>query len=420
MKDNVSKTVSDHLCVGCGVCQDVCPVNCISIEHGNTNYPIVDNNACVECGKCLKLCPGKGVNLKKRAYELFTEGEFKENEYLGRYLNCYSGYSTDNNVRYHCASGGCLSQFLIYLLDKEIIDGAVVTAFKENAPMTPYTYVARTKEEVLNGKSSKYCVVSYDGITKDIKRNPGKYVLVGLPCHIQAFRKLADVDKCVRESIIGYFPIFCSSNKNMDSQKYILWRYKIDIKSLMEFAYRDEGCLGKMFFRDKNRTPLCEPIDFLDFYRGMRAFFNVPRCNVCSDFFGELGDVCFGDLNKDDKDDDPIGVNSIIVRSDYWLDLLKMCCIDGYLKLYEIDEQKMIDAQTYCSSYKKGEGFYATMNLRKIFGYKNPLYDNLHDIHPGFKAYLKAVEKVVMYYVGKHRWMWPIIKMLDKNKKNHE
>lgn len=416
-KDNVGITVRDGLCMGCGVCGDICPKKCIRIEHESTNFPIVEESVCIECGKCLKVCSGLGCDIKQRSEMLFNGTQTNENIYIGRYLKCYSGYSTDYEIRYHSASGGSLSQFLIYLLEKKIIDGAVVTGFRKDNPMTPNTYIAKTKNEVLAGRSSKYCVVSYDGIATEINNHPGRYVLVGLPCHIQAFRKLADVNKVIRDSIVGYFPIYCSSNKNMESQKYMLWRYKIDENLLTEFAYRDEGCLGKMFFRDKEGKSIGNPIDFLDFYRGVRAFFNVPRCNVCSDFYGELGDVCFGDLNKDDKDDDPIGINSIVVRSEYWHKMLKKCQEDGCLELKEIDEEKMNEAQTYCTSYKKGEGFYATWNLRKFFGLKNPQYDNLREVHPGMMAYVKAVEKYYMYYVGKHRWMWPIIKILDKNKK---
>lgn len=414
----MSRTVKDGLCLGCGVCQDVCPKHCVQIRHESTNFPIVDESVCVSCGKCLRVCPGSGCDIESRSKALFNSIQIQKDIYLGRYIKCYSGYSTDFEIRYHCASGGCISQFLIYLLEKKVIDGAVVTGFKEDRPMTPCIYIARTKKEVLKGRSSKYCVVSFDGIVSEIVSHPGKYVLVGLPCHIQAFRKLADLDRKIKESVLGYFSIYCSSNKNMNSQKYIRWRYHIDELKLSEFAYRDEGCLGKMFFRDENGDTIGKPIEFLDFYRGVRAFFNVPRCNVCSDFYGELGDVCFGDLNKADENDDPIGINSIIVRSEYWLYLLNECMTEGYLELNEIDEQTMNDAQTYCTSYKKGEGFYATWKLRRLLGLKNPQYDNLRNVHPGFNAYIKAVEKFCMYYVGKHRWMWPIIKMLDKNKKN--
>ena len=251
-KENVSKTVIKMLCLGCGVCQDVCPKHCISIVHNRTNYPAVDENTCVECGKCLKSCAGLGIEILSRSRKLFSEECCKENTYLGRYLNCYKGYSNDYEIRYHSASGGCLSQFLIWLLEKEIIDGAVVTRFKKDAPMTPEPFVAKTKDEILSGKSSKYCVVSMEGILTEIKQKEGRYVVVGLPCHIHAIRKCMDIDKQLRERVVGCFAIYCSSNKTMDSQKYLQYRYGVDKKQLRSFAYRDNGCLGSMYFRDRD------------------------------------------------------------------------------------------------------------------------------------------------------------------------
>lgn len=413
MKDNVSRIVSDRLCVGCGVCQDICPVNCISIEHNNTNYPIVDNNACKECGKCLKVCPGKGVDLKRRAHVLFTKGEFKENTYLGRYLNCFSGYSTDYEIRYHCASGGCLSQFLIYLLDKKVIDGAVVTGFKKNSPMEPETYIARNKEEILNGKSSKYCVVSYEGILSQIKQSQGQYVMVGLPCHIHAFRKCADIDKIVTNKIIGYFSIFCSGNKTKQSQDYILYRYGVEKSRLKHFTYRDNGCLGSMFFRDKNNQDLVPPIGYLTYYQSMRSFFSIYRCGLCNDFFGELADIGFGDLNVGNEDDDPIGINSIITRSLIWENYLQDAWNEKYLSLSKLDANSMIKANKYCEVGKKGPLFYAALNINTFLFKKNPQYDNLIQVSPTIKSYIKVISAIMMRFIGKHRSLWFVIKSLE-------
>lgn len=256
-----------------------------------------------------------------------------------------------------------------------------------------------------------------NGIAKEIHNTPGKYVVVGLPCHIHAFRKYSSVDKKVGERIIGYFPIFCSSNKNMDSQKYMLWRYKINENEIAEFAYRDEGCLGSVFFRDKNRNSIGAPIEYLDFYRGIRAFFSVPRCAVCSDFFGELGDIGFGDLNVNGPNDDPIGINSMITRSTRWDALLRQCAEEGYLWLNEIDEDTMLKANGYCFK-KKGAGMYAARNIRRWTGIKNPEFDNLEVTHPSIKSYIGYIAGMAQRFIGRHRFLWPIIKKLDKNMKN--
>lgn len=418
MKNNIRSTVKSGLCLGCGVCEDICPKQCIKVEKGRLNVPCVDETLCIECGKCLNVCAGRGIKIQEKTKQLFARGNEKDNSYLGRYQSCYKGYSTEYEIRYHSASGGCLSQFLIWLLGKGEIDGAVVTKFRDDAPMTPHTFIARTKEEILSGKSSKYCVVSMEGILTEIKKTSGRYVVVGLPCHIHAMRKCMDVDKTIRERIVGCFAIYCSSNKTMDSQRYLLYRYGVDKKALKDFAYRDNGCLGSMYFRDGNGQNIVEPIYYLDYYLGMRAFFSVPRCGLCNDFFGELADVSFGDLNRGKSDDDPVGINTLITRSKRWDDLLKQCVEEGVLHLENIDEESMVNAQGYCKAGKKGPGFYSNMSMRKMFGMAVPEYDNLLDIKPSKKDYLKVLATSVQRFVGKHEALWPIIKKLDSNKKN--
>ena len=410
-KNNVGIIVHSGLCVGCGVCEDICPNHCISIEKGRINEPKVKETDCVDCGLCLKVCAGQGIEINAKAKEIFGCTPRYHN-LLGHYIKVYKGYSAEYETRLHCASGGCVSQFLIWLLEKKEIDGAVVTGFESDNPMTPRVYIARNREEVLAGKSSKYCVVTMNGIAKEIHNTPGRYVIVGLPCHIHAFRKYSCVDKIVRKRIIGFFSIFCSGNKTMDSQKYLLWRYGINKIDVASFAYRDNGCLGSMYFRDGKGESLHKPIAYLDYFSGLRSFFSIPRCHVCSDFFGELADIGFGDLNDGGADDDPIGINSLITRSIKWNYLIMQCAKDGWLELSEIKEKQMIYANRFCIN-KKGQIQYAARKIRKMFGKKNPKFDNIDNIKPNAKSYFTFAVSSLMRAIGKHRLLWPIIKMVE-------
>ena len=417
-KENIRITVKGGLCMGCGVCEDICPKHCITIQKGKLNVPTVNEDACVDCGLCRKVCAGKGIEIEERSKSLF-EVTPHYHQMFGHYIKTYKGYSTEYENRFHCASGGCLSQFLIWLLEKGEIDGAVVTGYEKDSPMTPKVYIARNREEVLAGKSSKYCVVTMNGIAKEIHNTPGRYVVVGLPCHIHAFRKYCSVDKKVGERIVGFFSIFCSGNKNMDSQRYLLWRYNINKKEVAEFAYRDNGCLGSMFFRDDKGNTINNPIPYLSYFSGLRSFFSVPRCYVCSDFFGELADIGFGDLNDGGSNDDPIGINSLITRSSRWDSLLMQCAKEGLLYLNEIDDSQMIYANRFCL-VKKGRSQYAARNLRKLARLDNPSFDNLIQVKPSAKAYASYIIAAIMRFIGRHRVMWPVIKLLDKNKSiNH-
>jgi ferredoxin len=46
-------------CVGCGTCQRVCIVGCITQEDKKR---LIDESACVDCGACQYTCPKKCIS----------------------------------------------------------------------------------------------------------------------------------------------------------------------------------------------------------------------------------------------------------------------------------------------------------------------------------------------------------------------
>lgn len=40
-------------CIRCGMCEDVCPAECITV----VDYAVKDPEKCIECGQCMKVCP---------------------------------------------------------------------------------------------------------------------------------------------------------------------------------------------------------------------------------------------------------------------------------------------------------------------------------------------------------------------------
>ncbi|MDR1758984.1 MAG: 4Fe-4S binding protein, partial [Fibrobacter sp.] len=202
-KPNISYTIRHNLCLGCGVCEGTCPTkSIITIVQNGQFVPVINEATCTNkkgCHRCFDACPGIGISLNEIANESFNAPETKTNEKIGRYLECFTGFSTDYEIRYHSASGGMLSQFLIWLLDKKYIDGAVVTKFSQNGELLVESFIATTKEEILSAKSSKYAPVTLNHAIQEIKKRKGKFVIVGLPCHIHGFRKYEKLDKKFKE-----------------------------------------------------------------------------------------------------------------------------------------------------------------------------------------------------------------------------
>lgn len=420
MKQHVGKVVKSGLCHGCGICQDVCKKQCIQIHHGECiNYPIVREQDCMECGLCLKVCSGHGINLVEMQTCLYKGEGVKYDRMIGYWHQCYSGFSANTDIRYHHASGGCLSAFLMFLYSHHLIDGAAVVGWNQEDCMTPKPYIARSLKDITDSRGSKYCVVSMEGIAKEIIDNPGKYVVVGLPCHIQSFRKFATVNKKFRESVVGYFSIYCSSTRIKSSQEYLAYKYGITLNRVKSFAYRGEGCLGFMTYWDESMS-LIKHVPYQEYWRGMRGFFNVPRCSLCVDHYGELADVCFGDIHTGEYIKDHIGVNSIISRSPDWSQLLQDATDKQWLCLKEIEASVVNASQTYATKQKKGKGIIASFKMRRLLGKSVPKYDKSFSEHIGTKDQIKDAAKYVMRFMGKHRMFWPVISMLHKTGNNIE
>ena len=416
-KKNVDYTVSNQMCTGCGVCEDICPKKCINIRRVTGEYkPIINEYLCINCGKCLKVCPGLGINFSKHQ---FKTDNHKYDKYIGNYIGLHTGYSLDEDIRYHSASGGIVSQFLIYLLEKNLIDGAVVTGYGDDY-ITPKSYIARTAEEIINASSSKYCPVALNKVGNEIIASEGKYVIVGLPCHIQGFRKRAAIDRVFRERVIGYFSIYCSSGRTFNAQDFLFKYYRVNKSEIKYFAFRDEGCLGNLTIKyNVKNTELKSSkkisIPFITYYGSLlRSFFKPHRCLTCIDHYGELADVCFGDIHIHPYDEDKIGISSWITRTQFWEELFQKAVKDGYIKMDSVDTETLNKSQAAMLFPKKRLAM-AVMNMDKLIGRVVPQYDR-HLDKPSVKDYISEFICHCQRFVGRHKELWWLIEVLNTGK----
>lgn len=407
-KKNVTFTVKNQMCTGCGVCEDVCPKHCITIQRVNAEHrPKLDEAVCNECGKCFRVCPGVGIEFQK--YQPESGGQ-KADKYIGRYVGLHTGYSLNEDIRYHSASGGMVSQFLIYLLEKKVIDGAVVTAYAEDK-ITPISYIARTREDVVNARSSKYCPVALNKVGNEIASQPeeSKFVIVGTPCHIQGFRKRMAIDRKLKERVIGLFAIYCSSGRTFNGQDFILQHYGVKKDEIKYFAYRDNGCLGNLTI-DANKHV---SVPFVQYYGVMlRSFFKPHRCLTCIDHYGELADVCFGDIHIKPYDEDKVGISSWITRTDFWEEQFQNAAKEGYIKMDEVDAETLNKSQA-AMLYPKSRKAQAVVSLDRIVGRKTPIYDRPFE-KAGLKDYVSEIVCHLQRFVGRHRSLWWIIPLLKR------
>lgn len=408
---NINYIVDNDLCKGCGVCYDACPKDSISFNIiKGLNIPLIDPETCVHekgCSRCYEACPGKGMEMIKMDKLLYENASSKLDEHIGQYQSLFAGYSENHDIRFHSASGGLLTQILIYMLENKIIDGAVVTSFDSSDKMKPFSFIAKTKEEILQAKSTKYCPVSLDGIANSLKKCAGKYIVVGLPCHIQGFRNLEAMDKKLKEKIAGYFSIFCSANNTYKAQEYLTSKFQIDTRNLKSFAYRDDGCMG--YLKAEHTDGRLVKVNYRNYYHGLRSFFKPTRCMSCIDHFGMLADVSFGDIQVGEYRKDKIGVNSLIIRNPYFHKIFMDARNEGYVKIDSIQPEVIKESQKAMLYYKRNM-LKSVLFVNKIFGKANPVYDYSNLKSVSIKGILSVFQTHVQKFIGKHKSLWFIVK----------
>ncbi len=62
LKNVVTLELDVDKCVGCGLCEVVCPHAVFEIKGGKAG--VVDRDACMECGACARNCPSGAIKVQ--------------------------------------------------------------------------------------------------------------------------------------------------------------------------------------------------------------------------------------------------------------------------------------------------------------------------------------------------------------------
>lgn len=54
--------VDSNLCIGCGACASICPVNAIKLVNGKAQ---INKEKCIHCGACQQFCPVGAIDINK-------------------------------------------------------------------------------------------------------------------------------------------------------------------------------------------------------------------------------------------------------------------------------------------------------------------------------------------------------------------
>lgn len=389
-----------YLCSGCGTCVGICPTNALTMHKNQDGYiPVLDPKKCTECRLCIKACPSNTLDLNELNKYIF--GKEPEDWFLGNYIGCYVGYSTERKLRYQSASGGITTALLVFMFEEGMIDGAIVTKMSEKSPLEPEVFIAKSREEIISASKSKYCPVPVNTALKYVLNHDEKLAIVGLPCHIHGLRKAEFLNKKLRERIVIRIGLFCSHTASFQGTKFLLNRVlHVKVEDIFKLDYRGKGWPGGMTIKLRNGTEKLFPSDFYLKYLHLPLFI-PPACLFCSDETSELADISLGDAWLPELMDDNIGESIIMTRTKLGKEILQKAVSNGKLKTTKINSNKILVSQKAPLYFKKRR-LKARISFMKILG-EEMLELRTKLIKPGAIDYIAAIFTYLNLYISSRR-----------------
>jgi len=377
-QDLDSEVISKGLCTACGTCVGVCATKVITIDYTHQEAEPKLIGQCKACSMCYNVCPGKDVPLKDMDETFLGRARNFITDDIGVFKNCYKGWAKDDYVRNASSSGGMVSALLMYALENDMIDGALLVGWDPEKPYRCMPVIAKTPQDVTNAcRWTAEAVPVNELLHKAVMEDKLKRLaVVGLPCHIHGIRKLqlrgapAKIAKAIKFSI----GLFCAATYYVEGVKHLIYEFS-DVRSLEDIEtmdYRGGAAPGSLMVttKDKRIRSVASKHDYTWHFL-MSASFKRERCIMCVDFAAELADVSCGDIFQ------PVTpgrkhVVATVTRTDIGEELVKGATAKGYIECSSHDPS-MIPCSGMGWESKKHAGMYRLME-RKRFGWPTPNY----------------------------------------------
>ena len=191
-----SEVVTSGLCTGCAACVVACPHDVLDYESANGVYRPwhldIDGGreGCTHgdkgCTMCTRACP----RFRNWEAEIDTHrlGRERHDEEVFGVGDVLLARATDLEVRDGSQDGGFVSALLIYALEHDVIDAALVSGLEgDGTSWLAQPCVARTREDVMASAGSRYTysanLLAYQNA---VEGGAERIALVGMGCMASA------------------------------------------------------------------------------------------------------------------------------------------------------------------------------------------------------------------------------------------
>jgi coenzyme F420 hydrogenase subunit beta len=336
-KDLNKEIVERGICGKCGGCVSFCSAGELNaLEMGKNEVPrYINEDNCLKCGICYIICP------QTDTLNLELQEKFGWKPPIGDYQRITSAQTTNKDVKEICTDGGVVTSLLLYLLDRNLINGAIVS--KKTGRFARKAIIARTPEELIKAAGSTFSgslhleelggkYTTYTPILSTVKSLEKKYLrdiaVVGTPCQINAIRKMQCLGVIPAHLIKYTIGLFCIENFSFDDVAKEKLEKKLDInmEDIVKLNIKDDFIITLT-----KGVTIHVPLE--EIHEVAR-----PACFACQDFSNEYADISVGGLGS------PNGYTTTLVRTELGASVYDETLRKGYIQertLEDVEESRL-------------------------------------------------------------------------------
>ncbi len=327
------EVVTSGLCTGCAGCVVVCPHDVLGYNDKDGVYKPLQledeygsagdcSHGDKACTTCTRACPR--FRLWEPEIDEFMFGRTRTNEEAsGIYSDIVLARAADPILHEVGQDGGLVSAMLVYALEHDIIDAALVSYLEgDGSTWKAIPGIARTRDDVIASAGSRYTYSANTMAYMDLEKDEERIALVGMSCQSSSppamkQRKAGKVGRRISLNI----GLLCSKTfddaifEELFEAKYGLKKQdmrKMNIKGVFQIWMKNG---------DYHEIPLKE----------CHAW-TREGCKMCPDFAAEHADISTGGIGAFND------WTLTIVRTETGRELLERMHKDGWVELRPGDD----------------------------------------------------------------------------------
>ena len=332
-KELVSDVTQRDLCIGCGMCVNICPYFKTYKGRSAMLFPCT-----LEQGRCNAHCPKTEVDLD--ALSRFFWNEPYNGSPLGHFKRIAAAKAGER-VSSRFQGGGTVSALIAYALKRKMIAGAVLTG---SEGIEPVARLVTDPEQVSACAGSKFIAApTLAALNQAIREGARRLAVVGTPCQMTAVAQMR-MNPLKREDfedpIALAVGLFC--NWALDHRQLVAY-----LSERMDIA----EIIGMDIPPPPAEVLVVETRDGEKHFSLKEIRRLIPHtCFICPDMTSEWSDVSVG------MHEGRSGWNTLLVRTQVGLELVDRAVADGWL-ITETFPNKNEQALSGAALAKKARSF---------------------------------------------------------------